>query len=583
MSRIGNVRRSQLITTYGVGAIIAVDEESVMVAGIDNWPIGAPDVHERRLERKLGVKGFVRPPASGKDGGRDIPVVRFPMVYSCPDCHRLAPHRFLSEQNRNKCNRCDAPLIPSRFIMACDKGHIDDFPYFEWVHVGNPPIEGQKHELSIETTGASASLADINIKCSCGLSATMQGAFGKNALKGIKKCTGRRPWLGDKQDDCTAVPRTLQRGASNVYFPVVQSALSIPPWSDGIQKIITRLWTFLNAVPDDALLPTIRSMNLVKGTPYSAEDFVEAVRQRKMGDDGQGISDVSLRLQEYDALMQGRPETSQEQDFVCVSADEAAVGEVSQWFDQVMLTKRLREVRALESFTRLLPPSPADAAVGRRAELTRTPVDWLPAIEVLGEGIFLRLNEDRVKQWEEREIVQTRAARIDTNYRKRFATFGAAPDRQISPRRLLIHTLAHVLITEWSLECGYPAASLRERLYVSNPDDDREMFGLLIYTATTDSAGSLGGIVAQARPGRLGAALSDAIHRASWCSSDPLCIEADAAGVDSLNLAACHACLLLPEVSCEESNLLLDRALLVGTPDQPDLAFFEGLIARNAS
>ena len=138
---------------------------------------------------------------------------------------------------------------------------------------------------------------------------------------------------------------------------------------------------------------------------------------------------------------------------------------------------------------------------------------------------------------------------------------------------MLVHSLAHALITQWALDCGYPAASLRERLYVSD-----EMAGFLIYTATSDSAGSLGGIVGLAENGDLDDLISEALREASWCSSDPLCIESEGGGVDALNLAACHACLLLPEVSCEEMNVLLDRALLVGTADNPSMAFFAELL-----
>jgi hypothetical protein len=197
--------------------------------------------------------------------------------------------------------------------------------------------------------------------------------------------------------------------------------------------------------------------------------------------------------------------------------------------------------------------------------------EWLPGIVVLGEGIFLRLDTDRLAVWEGKDDVKARADVINNNYKQSFIS-GTA-DRDITPRFLLVHTLAHVLIDQFSLEAGYPSASLRERLYVTD-----EMAGLLIYTATTDAAGSLGGVVAMARKERLTDSFRQAIARASWCSADPLCIETEAAGVDSLNLAACHACVLLPETSCEESNVLLDRALLTGTPSQPDLGYFSSLM-----
>jgi hypothetical protein len=139
----------------------------------------------------------------------------------------------------------------------------------------------------------------------------------------------------------------------------------------------------------------------------------------------------------------------------------------------------------------------------------------------------------------------------------------------ITPRLVLVHTFAHALVDQFALDAGYPAASLRERLYVGD-----DMTGLLVYTASTDSAGSLGGLVAQGEPETLQQAFMAAVARASWCSADPICVETEAQGADGLNLAACHACVLLPETSCEEMNVLLDRALLVGTPQDPTLGFF---------
>ena len=120
-----------------------------------------------------------------------------------------------------------------------------------------------------------------------------------------------------------------------------------------------------------------------------------------------------------------------------------------------------------------------------------------------------------------------------------------------------------------ALDAGYPAASLRERLYVGE-----DMRGFLVYTATTDSAGSLGGLGRAGRARQAREALPRPSRAAGWCSADPICVETRAQGADGLNLAACHACALLPETSCEEMNILLDRALLVGTPDDPTLGFF---------
>jgi hypothetical protein len=565
----GSIRRAQLITTYGIGSVVALGDESFMVAGLDHWRPSVPDIHEPRLERALRVRGFVSPPASD---GRDIPVVRFPRLYYCPVCRRLDTYGFFTGSPNNKCSNCGVDLVPSRFVIACSRGHIDDFPYHAWVHEGKFVNPGEEHRLTIRAGGASASLSDIVITCSCGSEATMQGSFGRKALQGIARCQGYRPWLGDREA-CEEIPRALQRGASSVWFPVVTSALSIPPWSEGAYKILNRHWTFIRAVPDEALAATVSGSNIAEGTPYSVDDLVAAARERRLreqNDSGTRVIDDDLRREEYAALIHGMPEKSGFQDFVCLQVRDMTP-EISAWFDHIAQVKRLHEVRALHGFTRLNAASPADPPERRAPLSLNDRPDWYPGIVVLGEGIFLRLDTKRLAGWEGRSDVKARAALINNNYKKSFINI--TPDREITPRLLLIHTLAHVLIDQFSLEAGYPAASLRERLYVS-----QDMAGLLIYTATTDAAGSLGGVVALARKERLTDSFLEAVSRVSWCSADPLCIETEATGVDSLNLAACHACILLPETSCEEANVLLDRALLTGTPLQPDLGYFSELI-----
>lgn len=571
----GTIRRSQLITTYGVGALVAVEDESFMVVGIDRWDVTQPGqgllIHEPRLERELNVGSFALPPATDHDP--DVPVIRFPKWYSCPTCNRLDEHKFFTTFDRNDCPKCGGPLVPSRFVICCDRGHIDDFPYFRWLHGGQEPSGTNKHEMTIEAAGRTASLKDIVLSCSCGVPSTsMDGAFSKSALRDITKCQGHRPWLRGPDEPCSEVPRALQRGASNVWFPIVRSALSIPPWSEGAYKVLNRQWNVLKHIPDDALAPTIVGMGLAEGSAFSVDDLVLAVLQRKGREAApEQETNTSLKEQEYEALVRGKDEVTRAQDFVCVPVARLE-SPAADWFEQVMLVKRLREVRVLEGFTRILPPTPGDRPE-RRASLFDTPTDWLPAVEVTGEGVFLRLDSDRLQCWETTPMVINRIKAIDLNYKRRFADVGAVADRNITPRLVLIHTLAHVLISQWSLDSGYPAASLRERLYASET-----MAGLLIYTATTDSAGSLGGVVGQATPERLGPTLLEAVARASWCSADPLCVEADASGVDALNLAACHACVLLPETSCEEMNLLLDRAVLIGTPDEPAIGFFTDLL-----
>jgi len=552
-----------LITTYGVGAIVAVGDESVMIAGLDRWPSDEANLHEVRLEEELHVDGFRLPRAT--EAGNDVPVVRFPQWASCSKCHRLGHYSMFSGVNKHVCNRCEEPLVPSRFVVACRRGHISDFPYFAWVHGRNPG--GSNHVLEIEAAGASASLRDIVITCSCGATRDMDRSFGKLALKGVSTCRRDRPWLLDQDpEECDEVPRTFQRGGSNVWFPVVRSAISIPPWSNEAFKLVETHWSAIRYIPEDGLHEFLS--NYLTTSRFTVDEIIQVIiERRKREGTPLNYDQETLRFQEYEALQRDTPETAPADEFVCVPTEGLGIT-TSRWFDKVMLVKRLREVRALDTFTRVLPPSPTDPEQ-YRPPLASQRRNWLPAVEVIGEGVFLRLDEDQLKAWEQIPSVRKRAATVDARYRGKFEQLGSLADREVSARLLMIHTLAHALINQWSLDSGYPAASLRERLFVSD-----RMSGLMIYTATSDSAGSLGGVVAQAAPDRLDYSLLGSMARVAWCSADPVCAEADAQGVESLNLAACHSCVLLPEVSCEEMNQLLDRALLIGTPDNPSIGFF---------
>lgn len=561
---LGEARRSQLVTTYGVGAIIAIEDESFMVQGLDQWDASDQDLwlHEPRLERLCGVRHFVLPAASGDDKKDDIPVTRFPRWYSCSECGELDQHRHLSvAPDRSECADCGATLVPSRFVMVCEGGHIDDFPYKNWVHGRSGATEGS-HHLKVRTLGMTASLRDIVVSCSCGQSRSMEGAFRRNALRDITWCSANQPWLSRRDPNgCERAPRVLQRGASNVWFSIVESAISIPPWSEEAFKALNRYWEALRHVPDDAVRSVLTGMGLDQISGYSVDELVEAVRERRDAEDPTTELDPAvIKEQEYVALIRGKPQRSAKQDFVCVPASEVT-DSVAEIFKTVMVVKRLREVRVLSSFTRVREPEPPDIDE-RLSPLSREELDWLPAIEVVGEGIFLELAPDRLAAWENQDKLRRRVEILVENARRREEGRSSNLSSRISGRLLLTHTLAHLLVNQWSLECGYPAASLRERLYVTD-----EHAGLLIYTATSDSAGSLGGLISQANPNRLEPSLRSAVVSAAWCSSDPLCIESDPGGTDALNLAACHCCALLPETSCEEMNLLLDRATLVGSPE----------------
>jgi len=576
MSIKGSVRSGQLVTTYGVGAMVAAGDESFIVAGIDRWDRNEDfEFHEPRLEKILGVQAFMRPPSTGKPDSWDVPVRRFPKYHSCPTCKRLNDIDFFkSPFGECVCTLCDdqPKLVPSRFVVACANGHLDDFPYYVWVHREHPHAESTgKSKLYLETRGEGAGLRDVEIRCSCGAKRSMDGSFGKSAFKGVKRCSGNRPWLGKGDNEqCDEGLVALQRGASNVWFSSTVSAISIPPWSDRAFKVLNRHWKVLKVVPEVALEATIAALGIADDE-HPVEDLLAAARYRKAQESGDSDPE-DVKGQEYEALMKGAPEKPDTQ-FVCVPADNPGALAL-EWIPVIRQVTRLREVRVLNGFSRLLPPRGAGAGAeegeGNVVRLPGPQHGWLPAIEVIGEGVFLEFESERLAAWEARPNVRHRVARLAQTYKSQVAW---DPDLKVSPRFVLLHTLSHTLIDQWALDSGYSAAALTERLYI---DDKRA--GVLIYTATSDSAGSLGGVVALTDDGRLDESLVEAVKRASWCSADPLCIESATQGADALNLAACHACALLPETSCEHRNQLLDRGLLVGIPGDDSLGYFTDLI-----
>lgn len=600
LPRRGAVRRAQAITTYGVGSLIAVDHESFIVSGLDeadrSWSHDeSPRIHERRLARVLDVDYFRLPPASD-DGSRDgLRVRRFPLMHSCPECNDLQPHRdFNPPAGRSVCGTCEVDLVPSRFVVACEAGHLGEFPYWQWVHRstgrGATPAGQCGGTLRMRTNGRTSSLRSILVSCTCGRApeVSMEGSFRRRTLKDLGlTCRGTRPWLGTSApvQECGLPLRTLQRGSSAVWQPVLKSALSIPPWSDGRADPLAEHWEALRRY-DEREHVAIYLRGAFKGECPVPLDEVMALLDAEREEDPDGESSSvpdhryrALRNKEYERLREGNDESmhSRDEQFVCERplGDQSVLAPLG--VTGPMLVKKLREVRALKAFTRLVD---AESTTGStEMPLSERPLRWLPAMEVRGEGVFLRLDEDRLGAWEQSVAVTARVERMRSAHQRvleqRADDLARAVPSPATPRMVLLHTLAHVLINEWSLEAGYPAAALRERLYAADGTA-----GLLVYTATSDSAGSLGGLVAQGEPETLGRTVRSAVRRAEWCSSDPLCMETEASGAGGINLAACHACVMLPETSCEHNNILLDRALLVGTPDDPRLGYFEAALRQ---
>jgi hypothetical protein len=281
----------------------------------------------------------------------------------------------------------------------------------------------------------------------------------------------------------------------------------------------------------------------------------------------------SYRREEYNLFRQDITEGYPKTNLLIKSRPILSYGSIiSENFERISLIHKLRETRVFTGFSRIYPEDGLDR-IQRRALISGSYREWLPAVIIRGEGIFFQFKEEKIKKWI-KDFGVDLTNRI-SNMQKMFDQLRELrhqEHRAITSRLVLLHTLSHILINQLIFNCGYGSASLRERLYSS--DGDNPMSGILIYTAAGDSEGTMGGLVRMGLPGRLEAVFEQSLEKAHWCSSDPVCIESTGQGPDNSNLAACHSCCLLPETSCEEGNRLLDRGLVHGTLVNPKIGFF---------
>ncbi|CBK74206.1 Domain of unknown function (DUF1998) [Butyrivibrio fibrisolvens 16/4] len=593
----GEIRKSQCITTYGPGALVDFPRASTIIDGIDNWEsslgkynFNKMKIHERNLESILGKDFFIQPQMIDNDKKvHGINATRFPEYCYCPECGVLDRYRKIEKKTANikdynhesYCAACyqsknrNVKLIPSRFVVSCEKGHLDDFPYDWWVHRRTGACGNSK--LTIEISKHTNSLEGIVIKCACGAKENLDGIMDKGALY-QRRCFGAMPWLGKSEDKkgwysdlpekepCESQVVVLQRGANNVYYSNVISALTIPPYSSRIQRYLI---DYINNLEDYySKSDSLKEANLrdffeqhCKVLRCDYDSFKRQVDIALNIDNKSFQNPRELVIGEYEALCD---DDCKDPDFLTIEAP--VPNDLKSFIDQIKIVGRLREVQVLNGFSRVYSSI-------NIAPISRRPLKWLPANELYGEGIFIRLSENKISEWEQK---------IGSRYNELLNRGKNHPAVKFrlsggSARYVLLHTLSHLLIRELTLQCGYSASSIKEKIYCSS-ENESNMCGILIYTASADSDGSLGGLARQGVPEKLLDVFLNMLESASWCSNDPICIDSLGQGYSSLNYAACHACTLLPETSCECGNIFLDRAAIVGTSDNPQIGYFAELL-----
>jgi hypothetical protein len=591
-TRIGGVRPSHLVTTGGVGAPLDLPSMSVIVRSLDTWSLErAEEIAEPRLlaQVQLALGGQVRAlrkapwdPADADNAyaRSGVPVSPFPRWVRCPRCHRLGAldppgqfslvHRFgrrpdLAKWVHSGCRRqgqrSDAgrrACPPARFLVVCEAGHLDDFPYVEFVHAGNP-CGGPKLTM---TDSASTLSPRVNIVCEeCDSRRNISQAAGRDGSEHLPRCRGRHPHL-QSFESCGRKLRLIVLGSSNLWFSVTASALHLPQ-DRTVADLVAANWDLLGVQPNPEVVRTlidrVPTMGDLRDVPLG--EVWAAIEALKAADGPTATAAPGdLRTAEWEML--ARPTTDRQDDDFRATPTPAPAG-YEGLLDQVVQVSRLRVAHALLGFTRLVGPSRTELSPPNLLPLSRRRPEWIPAVEQRGEGVFLQLDESLVSRWEAAVQDHPRISAL----RGASDRWSANRDRPAdvgfpAARYLLLHTLSHLLIRQVSLECGYSSAAIRERLYLG--ETGNRTAGILLSTAAPDSEGTLGGLVALGEARHLGRLLNLAYHDAARCSSDPLCAEHVPRGPDdSLHAAACHACLFASETSCEANNRWLDRAVLV--------------------
>ena len=620
--RLGEVRPSQVVFSYGVGSLIDLPHLSVLVMGLEDWTVDgvvARPIDEERLLRtvrwQLGsqVQKLLSPPAVPPGAGPvdpfselmriGIPVALFPRWMLCPRCQRLAPlssglferkddpfHPERTQYIHVNCDKDKKPVaVPARFLVACEHGHLDDFPWVEFAHRGPTTCSSL---LRLIEYGPSGEARDLEVRCDACDSKPrrLSEAFGEEGRARLPQCPGRRPHLRGFREQTGPEPvKTIPPGASNLWFADTVTALAIPTESAKLAQLVEEKWAKLQMIQDEAQIALVRSWSpadFVSFTGYSDGELWQEIA-RKRSNEQAGVQDdpSDLKHLEWEKFSQPASHTPSKDFRLREVATPKGAGKLLK---RVVLVERLREVRALIGFTRIDAPGELgggpDAGESRRVPLSRQPPAWVPAAEVRGEGIFIQFDEGALQSWLTGAQVKEREKQFLLSHMRWRQARKLTPLEAGFPgmRYVLLHSFAHALMRQFVLECGYTAASLRERIYARSATEGGAsagpMAGVLIYTAAPDSEGTLGGLVSLGEPEQLRRHLLAALRDAVQCASDPLCAEhAPSERGTTVHAAACHACLFAPETSCERGNKYLDRSVLVSTIEEEKLAYFAAL------
>ena len=581
-----HIRPSQVTRTFGPGSIYDNQRDSMIIMGLDYWhPERFKSIRDeillqeikrggfKSVERLISTSSFKNNEKPGK-----VPVRSFPAWGFCPRCDKLVPHRNNKTGRGMQCDsdecsdrkRNDGVELPKtypvRFVAACPDGHLDEFPWYRWIH-------RNKHEREVCSTddaklylvgdSKSLSLESKTVRCkgkNCiARPQKMTKALSKNGLGFITfGCTRRRPWLDRSSSDCKQNMKGIFKGATNIYFPLVRSAVTIPPFSDDLAGKIAdagmEISHFRKNYDNDFYEKWLEGKFQLKSEKFPDGRWtLKQVRDKiaSLEEFSERSKDKDVYRLEFDAL--NADENYNDAEFVTENLEQIPAV-FSNYITRVVLVKKTRVVSAITGFTRIDPFDPEEAT--KVSNLSRERLVWLPVVENRGEGIFFNIDSRALQEWLIRDSVRERLSKIMT-VQGRVRT--DPKNYKHSAKYVFLHTFSHIMMKSLSKLAGYSTASFTERIYCGDG-----MAGILIYTSSPSSDGALGGLVELGRrtENKIWDALGDAVFQSTLCSCDPLCSMQEAEKTQQLIGASCHACTLLPETCCENMNSLLDRELI---------------------
>ena len=598
----GELRQSQLLTTFGPGSMVDLPNHAVLIGGLDHWRFAERKrIYEDRLERRLcdllalEELTLYEPPVDNDDPTAPrsgVTVFLFPAwflaqveeTYKAPDgrvyrARPLIPWDRLVKGGYLNRDRKIVPVVPIRFVQACVKGHISDIDWYAFVR--ETYTHDRAGQLWFDEGGAGNDFTEIYVRDERNdnrrrplSDATVPGA------RILGTCQGRKPWLGPRiRDACEEPNRLLTRSASNAYFSQTLSVIHIPDAEAALKEAVDTVFEdflqYCESVED--VTRERRKQRVLTALEGHGDAVVWADIQRRKR--GAPAETRSIKQAEYETLMASLDSMGEDVpggDFYARARSlDGLPAEFEGRLDRVVLVHRLREVVAQVGFTRFESALPdIDGELSLQVELAplARETTWLPAIENKGEGIFLSFSGDAIRRWLARPGVRARSERLVAGFQARVERKRTADAKFPGLPYLMLHSLSHLLITAVALECGYSASAIRERVFAGEYG-----YGILLYTGAGGSEGTLGGLVEVGRD--IESHLQRALELGRLCSNDPICAQHDPADPHEerfLHGSACHGCILIAETSCERRNEFLDRALVLPTVSTPDAAFFGG-------